>query len=132
VLGFVSSAYLLGLHYQDNPEFCDINQGISCNTVNQSEYAKFLGVPVSVIGMGAYALFFIVAIGLLRGSFKKLYNPMFFLSLFGWIYSLYLTYIEFFVLNSVCLFCLVSFWLISMIVLLFYVCMYTVKIEKVV
>lgn len=55
LFGLVDSAYLAVSHYRNYMDigyasFCAISRAINCDTVSQSPYAIFLGVPVASWG----------------------------------------------------------------------------------
>lgn len=89
-----------------------------CNAVQSSPYARFLGVPVGLIGLLGY-------VGILgawlwqrvRGA-ELASLALFGMSLFGVVFSLYLTYLEPFVIGAVCAWCLSSAVLITLVFLL--------------
>ena len=60
--GLTDSVYLSISHYRNYTDisyrsFCAISKAINCDTVSQSPYAIFLGVPVPVWGVIGYAFF---------------------------------------------------------------------------
>lgn len=76
----------------------------SCGVVNSSEYSKFLGIPVSILGLA----FYLSLIVLLFLKQKKLF---FLATLVGVIFSAYLTYLEAFVIHAWCQWCILSAWI---------------------
>ncbi len=80
-----------------------------CNAVQSSPYAKIFGIPVAVLGLVNY-----LVMGVLWGWQRA--NPqnrqtavaLLLLSLFGVFFSIYLTALELFVIHAVCLWCLTS------------------------
>jgi uncharacterized membrane protein len=75
-----------------------------CLTVAESSYSHLLGVNVSVFGIVGYALLLIASI--LRGDAARLGG--FVLSLIGFGFSIYLTYLELFVIDAICQWCVAS------------------------
>ncbi|NDJ62758.1 MAG: hypothetical protein GYB67_16670 [Chloroflexi bacterium] len=79
-----------------------------CNTVQQSPYARVLGIPVGVIGIVGY-LAMLVTLGA-----RRLIGPrtadaaLFSMALFGTLFSAYLTFLEPFVIGASCAWCLTS------------------------
>lgn len=113
--GIVVSSYLIVQHYKlAGTSFCDINNFVSCDIVNQSIYAEIAGIPVAILGLIAYSTLLILA---MRATSKKDAGRLALLSAGGLAFSLYLTYLEFFVLSAVCLMCLTS----QVIILLFFI-----------
>jgi uncharacterized membrane protein len=82
----------------------------SCETVQASKYAKFLGVSVPAWGVAFYGAVFVLAL-LLQAGRPEASLPGRLLALAalgGLCFSIYLTAIELFVLHAVCLWCVVS------------------------
>jgi uncharacterized membrane protein len=119
LLGAVDSGYLTWVKLvKTRLLFCSATGG--CETVNTSIYSEINGIPIAMLGLGAY-----VAIAALlalenRGGALKTYGPLavFGLALTGTLYSAYLTYVELFVLRAVCPYCVASAVLITAIFIL--------------
>lgn len=113
--GIIASAYALYLHYSEGPVFCDINAWFNCDIVNKSVYASIKGVPVAVAGLFGYGVLFLIASLKLFGVdfSRKSGLILFSASVLGLGFSLYLTYIEAFVLATFCLICVLSLFFIS-------------------
>jgi len=134
VLGIVASAYLLSIHKTNGAtdSFCDIDNSFSCTLVDQSEYSEFLGIPMSMLGVIGY--FILIILSFLICHKKKLVNiiplgklwklisfkMILFVATLALIISLYLTYLELFIIKSICLLCLFSQVLILIIAILSY------------
>jgi uncharacterized membrane protein len=91
-----------------------------CNTVQQSAYARLLGVPIGVLGLGGYvAMAAAWAVGLMartrlrRGAWLALWV----MALVGTAFSMYLTFLEPFVIGATCAWCLSSAVIITLILL---------------
>ena len=78
--------------------------GSGCETVAESQYSELVGINVAVIGIVGYVLLLVAA--LLRGDGARMGG--FALSLAGFGFSVYLTYLELFVIEAVCQWCVVS------------------------
>ena len=81
----------------------------SCETVNSSPWAVFLGAPVAAWGVGFYVVTF--AIAGLQGRFaesRRLSLALVMLSGIGVVFSGWLTYLELFVIRAICQWCVVS------------------------
>lgn len=116
VVAMFVTAYLAYLHYAGTGEsFCDISEKINCDVVNKSVYSEFLGVPVAIWGFLAYFVILVISMGVVAEfDFSKIYSklrPKFMLKLLLFItfvgtgFSLYLSYVEFFILKTVCILC---------------------------
>jgi uncharacterized membrane protein len=78
--------------------------GSGCETVAESQYADLAGINVALLGIGGYVLLLVTS--LLRGDAARMGG--FALSLTGFGYSVYLTYLELFVIDAVCQWCVIS------------------------
>jgi len=87
-----------------------------CNTVQQSRYATVFGVPVAAMGLVGY-IGIVLAWGLARfrtgvvAEWAKI--GMFAITLLGTLFSIYLTFLEPFVIGATCAWCLSSAVLIA-------------------
>lgn len=105
ITGLATMIYLTSLHFKDGAAVCDLNAKLSCSVVNSSEYSELFGIPVAMLGI----VFFLGMLGatLLRYTRDTL-KTMVFASLAFLGPSLYLTALEIFVIDSICLFCELS------------------------
>lgn len=103
VVGVLISAYLTWTHFAGLTPVCT-GSGEGCQTVQSSRYASLLGIPVALLGLVAYGgLVFSVAVWAEIGIFLG-----FLISLVGTLFSVYLTYLEVFVIGALCQWCLAS------------------------
>ena len=109
VAGLGVSSYLTYTHWADVSIACG---GLgSCDTVNQSEYAEMAGIPVAFLGALFYLALIATALAWLWWRPSGLAWPVMAfwgLSVGGTLYSAYLTYIELFVLEAICIYCVAS------------------------
>lgn len=83
----------------------------SCETVQLSRWATFLGLPVALWGVGYYALVFALTLVGIQERFadsRGLSIALVLLTGWGLIFSTWLTYLELFVINAICQWCVVS------------------------
>lgn len=78
--------------------------GGGCETVASSSYSHVLGVNVAVFGIAGYVLLLVAA--LLRGDLARMAG--FAISLGGFGFSVYLTYLELFKIEAICQWCVGS------------------------
>lgn len=83
----------------------------SCETVNSTPWAVFLGAPVAAWGVGFYVVTFAVAMAGTQGRYAE--SPqvglvLVLLSAVGVAFSAWLTYLELFVIHAICQWCVVS------------------------
>lgn len=83
----------------------------SCETVQTSKWAEFLGLPVAVWGVGYY----LAALALSVGSTLPKYEAsrgmtwtLVLLTGWGFVFSAWLTWLELFVIHAICQWCVVS------------------------
>lgn len=101
-----ATAFLVYLHYQPEAStVCNLGAALNCDIVNKSIYAEIFGIPVAILGLITYLILLFFSI---RGFFRNQKKLIPYLTLFtlgGVVFSLYLTYIEAFVLKTYCVFC---------------------------
>jgi len=82
-----------------------------CETVQLSRWASFLGLPVAVWGVAYYALVFALSLATIQerwaGS-RGLVLALVVITGWGVLFSLWLTYLELFVIHAICRWCVVS------------------------
>jgi uncharacterized membrane protein len=92
-----------------------------CEKVQTSRFADFLGLPVSLWGMGAYVTLLVLAMLGLQPRFMRerwVALGLFGVSAVGVAFSGYLTYLEAFVIHAWCQWCVISAILVTIIFLL--------------
>lgn len=94
----------------------------SCETVNSSKWAKFLGLPVAGWGVAWYVGTFVLA--LVSTGERYADSPLISLVLLGnaavgWVFSLYLTWLELFRIHAICQWCVISAIIVTII---FFIC----------
>jgi uncharacterized membrane protein/thiol-disulfide isomerase/thioredoxin len=110
VVGSVVAAYLSFVEVTQTEAVCGPIG--DCNTVQQSEYAFLFGVlPVGVLGLVGYGV--ILALWVLArlasgGARQRAALGLWAAALFGTLYSVYLTFLEPFVIGASCIWCLIS------------------------
>ena len=109
--GVVVSALALQVHYSTATEPCDINAKWDCGIVNHSPFAEILHIPVAAIGIAGY----LVMAGLALARRRRLTAG---LALAALAFSLYLTYIEKYVLEVYCIYCVTSLAIVFLLSLL--------------
>lgn len=117
--GLIDSIYLTILKISNDKSLCI--QGIGdCWSVNTSIYSEIFGIPIAVLGAGAYLLVLLILWGEHRSSFLQQNSDLFLfgITLIGVIYSAYLTYLEIAVIKAICPFCVVS--AVAMLILFIY------------
>ena len=83
----------------------------SCETVQLSRWATFLGVPVAAWGAGFYAVVFVLAFAGVQDRFADSRSiALATLVVTGWgvLFTAWLTYLELYVIHAICRWCVVS------------------------
>lgn len=109
LIGLALSLYLTYHYHKPEPIVC-LGDYTACDTVRLSSYSSVFGVKLPILGdiffFGlalyiGFAKFFEGLIG------KEVYKSILLLSLLGaMLFELYLTYLQIFVINSVCFWCI--------------------------
>jgi len=109
LLGLSDATYLLVIKLTSNKALCVPGLG-DCWSVNTSAYSEWNGIPISVFGMLAYISIISILLLSKRFEFIRTYSSIFILgiSLIGFIFSIYLTYLQFAVIKAICPFCIIS------------------------
>jgi len=114
--GILDSIYLSISHYRVYTDiayesFCAISRSINCDTVSQSPYSIFAGIPVPVWGIIGYSFFilFLPFAWSKEAQKQRMWSILLFISLAFSIYSVILAYISTFYIHSYCMMCIVSF-----------------------
>jgi uncharacterized membrane protein len=92
----------------------------ACETVQTSQWSRFLGVEVALIGLAGYALLLVVALVALQSPAERLWpsRVLILLAAGGVLFTAYLTYLELFVIHAICRWCVSSAVIISTVFLL--------------
>lgn len=99
-------AYLIKLHYAEGGgSVCDLSESFSCSIVNKSDFSEIFGVPISVLGL---LYFLAIAAMMLYKHWPQPFREVTLFTLFSLSFGLYLSGVEFFILDSFCLFCELS------------------------
>lgn len=108
ILGLLVSTYMTIFKLTSNEKMCLGNGG--CSKVNSSIYAEVYGIPVAVIGMGGYATILAMLAMETRSKFLTENGTMvvFGLALVGFLFTLYLIYVELALIHALCPFCVTS------------------------
>lgn len=119
ILGTLVAGYLTWAELTNNETACVDTANIDCSAVQNSAYAQTFGVPVALLGLLGYlAMLGIVLLEdqlpLFAAYGRTLVVGM---ALFGVIFQTYLTYIEAAVLNKWCQWCVISYVLVSLLLI---------------
>lgn len=108
IIGLLVSIYMTIFKLTNNENMCIGSHG--CSIVNSSRYSEVNGIPVAVIGAVGYAA--ILAVLFLErrpGFFQQNGTLLFFgLSVTGFLFTLYLIFVEVALIKAYCPFCITS------------------------
>lgn len=108
IFGLLVSVYMTVYSFTANDNMCIGSK--DCSIVNASRYSKINGIPVALIGVAGYA----ALIGLhwleRRNDFFEANGSMIFfgISLVGFLFTLWLVYVEIALIKAFCPFCIAS------------------------
>lgn len=91
-----------------------------CETVQLSPYSRFMGIEVAAIGAAGYTLLLVLSLASLTARpavATRLINALVGLSGMALLFTLYLKYLELFVIHAICRWCVVS----AVLILVFFV-----------
>jgi len=108
VIGVLDSIYMTIYKLTDNNAMC-LGSG-DCSSVNASKYSEIYGIPVALVGVGGYLAILILHLLENRNQHLRANGTLYIfgLALTGFLFTLYLIYVEFALLKALCPFCLVS------------------------
>lgn len=132
VAGVGIAVYLAAENLQGNAGVCTVVHG--CATVQKSRYGKILGIPISVPGLALYLVLAGSALGWLFDfrAQRRLFTVIAFNgALFGVLFSAYLTYLEAFVLDAWCIYCIGSALILSALFIIWVVTLRAVSTGRV-
>ena len=120
VIGFGVAGYLAYVEVSHVSAVC--GPVGDCNTVQQSEYARLFGIlPIGVMGLAGYVVIFLswLVSHYANGRIVDLASlAVFAMTAFGTLFSIYLTFLEPFVIGATCAWCLTSAVLMTVLMLL--------------
>jgi uncharacterized membrane protein len=103
VLGIGVAGYLTFIHFLGLDAVC-LGGGSGCERVQSSDQSRLLGIPVAVLGLGAYLV--LTATSLSRGEPARAIAA--FTAIVGFGFSAWLTYQSIEVIGATCQWCLAS------------------------
>lgn len=108
IIGIAVSIYMTIYKISGNDGMC-LGSG-DCSTVNASRFSEVNGIPVAVFGIVGYAAILFVHIFETRNEFFRKNGTLliFGMALTGFLFTLWLVYVELALLNAICPFCVTS------------------------
>ena len=108
IIGLLVSIYMTIYKITSNDNMCIGSK--DCSVVNASRYSELYGIPVAVFGVVGYAVILAVLWFERNPGFFKQNGTMllFGLSLTGFLFTLYLIFLEIALIKAYCPFCITS------------------------
>src|SRR5215207_9300233 len=112
VIGLLVSVYMTVYKITSNDNMCIGSK--DCSVVNASRYSEInvagSRIPVAVLGVAGYAAILAILLLEQRNDFLKQNGTLAFfgLSLMGFLFTLYLVYVEIALIKALCPFCVTS------------------------
>src|SRR3989338_7896977 len=117
LIGFTDATYLTVKHYQGASPVCFLTSG--CNTVTTSAYSVILGVPVALLGALYYSAIILGVVAYLDTKNQRLLRALSFFTIAGLLASIWFMGLQFFVIQALCIYCIVSATTSSLLFFLF-------------
>jgi uncharacterized membrane protein len=108
IIGLLVSVYMTIYKITSNDSMCIGSK--DCSVVNASRYSEVYGIPVAVLGILGYAAILGVLLFEGKTGFLQQNGTMVFfgLSLTGFLFTLYLIFVEVALIKAYCPFCIAS------------------------
>ena len=103
LVGAAIAAYLTYARYSGDPLYC-VAGGGGCETVQRSDYAKLVGIPVAVLGLLAYAA--LLATALIPGRTAAAIGAG--IAVSGAVFSAWLLYAQLVLIDAICQWCVAN------------------------
>jgi len=112
--GTIVAAYMVVIHYREHALVCGIG---NCEKVQTSSYAELLGIPIAWMGLVMYLAFLaLMILRKVRPATEEFATiALFGITLAGTLYVAYLTYLEIWVIEAICQWC-VAFAIITIMI----------------
>jgi len=104
-IGFLDSAYLTITHFIGEPVACGFFTG--CDVVTSSIYSSVAGIPIALFG-ALYYLFWVLLGVWYLDSRNTLFLTLLPLTAIGFAVSLILIGIQLFIIDAICVYCMLS------------------------
>lgn len=105
-IGLIDAGYITVKYYTGGEVACPITGG--CSSVLTSTYSQIAGFPVSGYGLIFYTSVLLLAFLYLDMKAQWIEKLMPFLGLVGFLFTLWFVYLQIFVIEAICFFCMVS------------------------
>jgi len=135
LLGVILSSYLIYAHFYSASGLCPpLTDGtVPCDIVNKSIYAEIMGIPVAILGFFGYVMIFLFGFLLSNREVysrrshviekyeQRLEGLLTAVILVAALFTVWLNYVQFYVIKTLCIGCELSAMTIAILLLLSYV-----------
>lgn len=104
--GFIDAAYLTAKHFKGEPPSCVLFSG--CDVVAASPYSTIGPLPVALLGLLFYLSVFFVTLAYFTSRNAKFLKLVFLISLPAVLFTVYLVFLQIFVIKAICIYCMFS------------------------
>lgn len=110
LLGMADAGYITYEEFSGVVPPCLPIAGFDCGAVLQSQWSHIGPIPLSLLGLGFYATVFVLAsYSLVAKKPHRFVSPLLlFLGVSGFLFSVYLVYIQAFIIGAFCTYCMLS------------------------
>ena len=108
LIGLFVAGYLSYLKLADAPAVCVQSGPFNCDVVLNSQYSELAGIPIAFLGFAVYVIIGLVLALEQRHPALRQYGILaaFGIGLFAWLFSMWLVYVQFGLLQAACPWCL--------------------------
>lgn len=108
LVGLVVAGYLSYLKLADAPAVCVQSGPFNCDVVLNSQYSELAGIPIAYLGFAVYVIIGLILVLENKNTFLQQFGNLisFGIALFAWLFSMWLVYVQFGLLQAICPWCL--------------------------
>ncbi len=108
LIGLLVAGYLSYLKLAEAPAVCVETGPFDCNVVLNSQYSELGGVPIAYLGFAVYVAIGVILVLEGQVGFLREWGRLlsFGIGLFAWLFSMWLVYVQFVLLEALCPWCL--------------------------
>lgn len=104
-LGLLDASYLTYKHYLGGVPPCTIH---GCEVVLTSAQSEFMGIPIALFGALYYIVILLLSLAYLVSKKETVLRYAAYFTPAGFLASAYFVYLQLFVINAICLYCMAS------------------------
>jgi uncharacterized membrane protein len=105
LIGFADASYLTIEHYKNVIPPCSVG---GCETVLTSSYSTVAGIPEALLGAIYYLVILVGLFAYLDTKKPAILKWTLIIPILGFIYEVWLVYLQLFVIHSICEYCMLS------------------------